>query len=199
MSLPRLTAVLLVAGLAPACSSDTSLSSDEQARRAYLGLDKSIGKSITLGFDGFNSASSANISPQTTTGDGTGMLVITGQVDQGSSANKGMRLAVAMTDYSDGKFVVDGNDVSLTYATDAAAQPTLDMMLKGIPTGTISGTLAGLYHMSGDLVGDVTLTLTFTGDLQAGPNNTVERKPGTTVVSGTAAADGGTYNVMVTL
>ena len=195
----RLTATLLLVGLAPACSDDNTVSSDEQAKRAYLGLDKSIGKSITLGFAGFNSASSANISPQMTTGDGTGMLVITGQVDQGSSANKGMRLLVGMTSYSDGKLTIDGIDVNLTYATDATAQPALDMSLKGIPTGTIAGTLTGLYHVTGDLVGDVTLNLTFTGDLQAGPASTVERKPGTTVVTGTALADGGTYNVMVTL
>ena len=190
----------LLLALAPACSNDTSLSSDDQARRAYEGLDKSIGKAITLGFAGFNSASSANIAPQMTTGDASGTLVVTGQVDQGSSANKGMRLFVAMTDYSDGKFVDTNNDqVTLTYATDAAALPALGMMLKGIPTGTIAGTLTGTYHVTGDLAADATLNLTFTGTLQAGPNNTVERKPGSVVVTGTATSGDGTYNVMVTL
>jgi hypothetical protein len=45
------------------------VSSEEQAQRAYLGLDKSIGKALVLGFAGFNAASSANISPQSTSGD----------------------------------------------------------------------------------------------------------------------------------
>lgn len=35
------------------------VSSEETARRAFLGLDRSIGKSLTLGFAGFNAASSA--------------------------------------------------------------------------------------------------------------------------------------------
>lgn len=193
--------IFLLLCIAPACSSDNTVSSDEQARRAYLGLDKSIGKSITLGFDGFNSSTNANISPQTSVGDGGGMLVITGQVDHGASANKNMRLYVGMTDYTDGKFTVDGADISITYATDTAqaSQPYLSMMLSGIPTGTIAGSLAGTYHMTGDLADDATLNLTFTGHLQAGANNTVERVVGSTVVTGTATASNGTYNVMVTL
>lgn len=194
----RLLVLLVV--VVPACGSDTSLSSDDQARRAYEGLDKSIAKSITLGFAGFNSASSANIAPQMTTGGASGTLVVTGQVDQGSSANKGMRLNVALTDYSDGKFVdTNGDEVTLAYATDTATPPALGMMLKGIPTGTIAGTLTGSYHVTGDLAADATLNLTFTGNLQAGLNNTVERKPGTVVVTGTATSGAGTYNVMVTL
>ena len=67
-----------------ACGSD-DIDSDEEARRAYLGLHESIGASLQLGFDGFNAASSANIDPQATTGVATGNLTITGQVDQGSS------------------------------------------------------------------------------------------------------------------
>jgi len=39
------------------------VSSDEQAKEAYEGLNGSIGKSIILGFQGFNMASSTNISP----------------------------------------------------------------------------------------------------------------------------------------
>jgi aryl-alcohol dehydrogenase-like predicted oxidoreductase len=67
-----------------------------------LGLDNAVEKSIKLGFDGFDSASSANISPQTANGDEHGTLTITGQVDQGASANKGMRLRVGMVAYNDG-------------------------------------------------------------------------------------------------
>lgn len=185
-----------------ACSSDT-VSSDEQARRAYLGLDKSIGKSITLGFDGFNTASSANISPQTVAGDKAGMLTVTGQVDQGQSANKGMRLLVGMTAYNDGPFEIDSqhHTISVTYATDTTTttQPALNMMLMGIPTGTLSGTLMGTYHLSGDIKGDVTLDLTFTGNLMAGPSNTVVRVPNTTHVTGTATSGNGMYMVDVTI
>lgn len=90
--------LLLSVGLS-GCGND--ISSDEQARRAYLGLDKSVGKSLQLGFAGFNAASSANIPAQTTTGDAGGTLTITGQVDQGASSNKGMRLRVGMAGYTD--------------------------------------------------------------------------------------------------
>ncbi|MBL8631761.1 MAG: hypothetical protein JNM40_00960 [Myxococcales bacterium] len=166
------------------------VSSDEQARRAYLGLDASIDKAIQLGFDGFNAASSANISPQTTNGTTAGTLTVTGQVDQGSSANKGMRLFTAFAGYSD--------DGKLVYATNASALPALNMQLKGIPTGTMTGTLVGTLMMTGELSGDVTLNLSFNSTLQAGSGSTVSRKPGTTVITGTAISAGGTYQVNVT-
>ena len=82
-----LLAMTTLVSLVGACSDD-EIDSDEAARRAYLGLDASIGKSITLGFQGFNAASSANIDPQMTTGtapNGSGTLTISGQVDQGLS------------------------------------------------------------------------------------------------------------------
>jgi hypothetical protein len=47
--------------------------------------------------------------------------------------------------------------------------------------------------------GDVTLNLTFTGHLEAGPGNTVVRTAGSTTITGTATSSSGTYNVMVTL
>ena len=192
--------LFLVFALLAACSSDT-VSSDEQAKQAYVGLDKSVGKSITLGFAGFNAATSANIPSQMTTGDTTGMLVIAGQVDQGASANKTMRLTQAMVMYSDGKITVDGKDLNITYntSTDTTMQPALQMDLMGIPTGTISGTLSGTYTVGGDLKGSVTLDLTFNGMLMSGPNMTVVRVPNSTTVSGTAKSGDGTYNVMVTL
>ena len=194
--------LLLLCFVLAACSSD-SVSSDEQARRAYLGLDPSIAKSITLGFDGFNSASSANISPQMVAGTAGGTLTITGQVDQGSSANKGMRLLVGMTMYSDGPIMIDdkGHTISVTYATDTdtATQPALGMMLKNIPTGTLDGTLMGTYHLTGDIKGDVTLDLTFSGTLMSGSNNTVVRVPGTTHVTGAATSGDGMYTVDLTI
>ncbi len=185
-----------------ACTSD-SVDSNEQARRAYLGLDPSVEESILLGFDGFNAASSANIDPQMAPGTAAGMLTITGQVDQGSSANKGMRLHVGMVNYSDGKITVDshGDTIQVTYdtSTDPTMQPSLTMMLKNIPTGTLSGTLTGVYQLSGDLKGDVTLDLTIAGQLADGGNGTVVRAPGTTTITGTATQGNGTYDVDVTL
>ncbi len=56
---------------------------DDQPRRAYLGLGKSVGQSLQLGFAGFNAASSANIPTQSANGDVAGTLAISGQVDQG--------------------------------------------------------------------------------------------------------------------
>jgi hypothetical protein len=191
----------LVLFLALAACSSNSVDSDEQARRAYLGLDPSIAKSLQLGFDGFNAAHSANIPPQMMAGTKAGTLGISGQVDQGSSNNKEMRLVVAMTAYDDGPFAVnsDGDKLDVVYATDATGGPALDLSLKGIPTGTLDGTLMGVYHLSGDLQGDVTLDLTIAGSLADGGNGTVIRAPGTTHVTGTAVQGDGTYDVDVTL
>lgn len=209
MPLPYLLAAssLLIA----ACSSD-SVDSDEQARRAYLALDKSISKSLNLGFQGFNMASSANITPQTGMGDKAGTLTISGQVDQGSSANKGMRLNVAMVGYDDGpvKYNDAGDTVHIIFDTntDVTMQPYLDLKMMGIPTGTLSGTLTsntnmtGVYKLSGDIKGDLTLNLTITGSLMpgTGTGTTVERVAGTTTVTGTATnSDGGMYMVNVML
>jgi hypothetical protein len=83
----KLAFALALITFGTACGSD-ELDSDEEARRAYLGLDLSIEKSLGLGFAGFNAASSANIDPQIGTGDGGGMLTITGQVDQGTSGTR---------------------------------------------------------------------------------------------------------------
>ena len=175
-----------------ACSSSSSVSSPEDARTAYLGLDASIDKAIALGFAGYNSASSANISPQNDVGAKGGTMTITGQVDQGSSANKGMRLHEKLVAYSD--------NGTITYATNDASPPALDMSMKGIPTGTLAGTLVGAFTMDGDLKGPVSLNISFTGQLQ--PNavdpKKVERKPGSTHITGTATAGGASYAVDIT-
>jgi hypothetical protein len=177
----------LVALLA-ACGS--GVSSDEQARRAYLGLDVSIDKAIGLGFAGFNAASSANIPAQMTAGTAVGTLKVTGQVDQGSSANKGMRLVTEMSGYSD--------DGKLFYQTVAGQPQSLNMQLKGIPSGTLSGDATWNLDMTGELVGPVILSITFSGALQSGPGGGVERKPGTTRITGTAKSGPGVYNIDVT-
>src|SRR6516164_1646408 len=98
---------LTLVGVFAACGG--GVNSTDDARKAYLGLDPSVDKAITLGFQGFNTASSANISPQTANGTKTGALTVTGQVDQGASSNKGMRLNTAYTTYSD--------DGLITYAS----------------------------------------------------------------------------------
>lgn len=168
------------------------VTSTDDAKRAYLGLDASIDKAITLGFDGYNAASSANIPPQTANGTKAGLMTVTGQVDQGASSNKTMNLAVAMTAYSD--------DGVTTYATSNIALPALSLALKKIPNGTFSGGLAGAFSMSGGLSGSVTLALTFSGSLEPDPsdNTQVRRKPGTTHITGTATSGTATYSVDVT-
>lgn len=185
------TTLALVSVLCAAGCGD-GVSSDDEAARAYLGLDASIDKAISLGLDGFNAASSANIAPQTGKGEKTGTITITGKVDQGNSSNKTMNLEEALSKYSD--------DEKITYDTGAGALPTIDIKLSKIPNGTLDGTLGGAFTMSGDLEGTVTLALSFSGDLEpaAGDASKVQRKAGSTHITGTAKSDSGTYAVDVT-
>jgi hypothetical protein len=139
-------------------------------------------------------------------GDLAGMLTITGQVDQGASANKGMRLRIGMVDYTDGEILIqqEGKDdvlVSLTYDTDAdpALQPFLDLKLANIPSGTFTGTLTGSYIMEGDLDGKADLNLTFAGKLMSNGAGGTTRVPLMTTVTGTAKSGDGTYDVNITL
>jgi hypothetical protein len=184
--------VLVLASLGLAgCSDDVG--SEEDARRSYIGLDKSIDKAMQLGFQGFNAASSATIDPQMANGDRGGTITISGKVDQGASDNKTMTLDEALKDYTD-----DGEIVYNTSDT----MPVIDLKLSNVPTGTITGTLVGSFVMSGDggLEGSVTLNLAITGELQptaADPMKT-ERKPGTTHIKGTATSDYGEYAVDLT-
>lgn len=182
----------VIAAIALAGCGDGGVSSEEDAERAYKGLDTSIDQAIQLGFDGFNAASNATIPPQTGKGTMTGTMTISGKVDQGSSDNKTMSLNEALAGYS--------NDGKLTYDTADASLPVLDMKLSKIPTGTIAGTLKGTYTITGELEGTVTLTLSFTGDLQplASDASRIERKPGTTHITGTADSDYGAYAVDIT-
>lgn len=200
----RSTSLALMTILLLAGCSDDQIDSDEAARRAYLGLDGSIPKSLKLGFDGFNSAQSANIDKQSTVGTVAGTLDVTGQVDQGASDNKGMRLYIAMVDYTDGDIVIDEdnhtNRIVYDTSTDVAMQPFLMLTLRNIPNGTLEGTLVGTYQMAGDLEGDVTLNLTFAGRIMDGGGGRVLRVAGTTTVTGTATnSDNGSFDVNVTL
>ncbi len=178
------------------------IDSNEEARRAYFALAASISRSIQLGFDGFNAANSANIDPQSAPGSADGTLTITGQVDQGSSANKGMRLRVGMVGYTDGDVPVGDDTVFVVFDTAdvPTEQPALDIQLKGIPTGTLDGTLTGVYLMSGDLEGEAELELGFAGTLQDDGAGGVERVPGSTTVTGVVRTpDNGSFTVDVTL
>lgn len=208
MNLPSLRAVSLVAVsflfAASLTGCNDEVSSDEQARRAYLGLDKSVEKSLQLGFAGFNVATSANIPAQMANGDASGTLTITGQVDQGSSANKGMRLRVGMATYSDGEVTPAENEkpVEIAYqtVTDTTMQPELTLSLRNIPNGTFTGTLVGTFQMDGDLEGQVTLNLTMSGQIEDDGTGKVRRKAGSTTITGTAKSGGdGEYQVNVTL
>lgn len=180
-----------------ACSD--GIDSDQAAEAAYIGLDGAVQKALTLGFDGFNAASSANIAPQMTDGDVMGTLTVSGQVDMGASVNKGMRLLLDLVEYQD--VVPSDTDLGAVYDTDAAAQPHLDLSLRGIPDAAMTGTLTGTFIMSGDIVGDVTLDLALTGSTEADPSDAtrIQRVVGTTTISGTATSDYGTYVVDVTL
>ena len=184
-----------------ACGDD-EVSSDEQARRAYLGLDESISKALQLGFSGFNAASSANIPLQSAPGNVSGTLLISGQVDQGSSANKNMRLRIGMASYSDGAVAAgQGEDpVNITYgsATEPASQPELILQLRDIPNGTFAGTFVGAFQMTGDLKGEVTLSLNMTGRIENDGTGKVRRQAGTTLVTGTATSGTGVYTVNLT-
>jgi hypothetical protein len=201
----RITSLFVIAmlGLA-ACSSD-ELDSDAEAERAYLGLDDSIGKAMTLGFAGFNAATNANIPDQNGVGTVKGTLLISGQVDAGASSNKEMRLRIGMVGYSDGKVTVDGDDkeINITYDTaantDRTLQPELDLSLHNFPNGTLTGSLIGDYTMTGDIKGTATLNLTISGTIMDDGTGKTVRTPGTTHITGTAVSGDGMFNVDVTL
>jgi hypothetical protein len=201
----RITSIVVIAMLGlTACSSD-ELDSDEKAERAYLGLDKSIGKALALGFAGFNAASNANIPDQHEVGLLTGNLLISGQVDAGASSNKEMRLRIGMTEYSDGVVTVADDDleVNITYNTapdtSRTLQPELDLSLHNFPNGTLTGSLIGDYTMKGDIEGTATLDLVISGTIMDDGTGKTVRTPGTTHITGTAVNGEGTFQVDLTL
>jgi hypothetical protein len=192
-SLLAVTSLLVVA-----CGG--GVDSDEAAEAAYLGLDRMVGKSLSLGFDGFNAATSANIPMQMTDGDVTGTLTVSGQVDMGASDNKEMRLLLDLVEYRDIDPATD-EELLITYDTDEATPANLDLSLRGIPDATLTGTLVGTFYMIGDIEGDVTLNLAIDGMTEADPDATgnIRRIAGTTHVTGTATSDYGVYDVDVTI
>jgi hypothetical protein len=191
------SASLLMVTAVVGCGSGDSISSDEQARRAYLGIDKSISKSLALGFAGYNAATNAKIPTQMTTGDATGTLTVSGKVDQGNPSQASMGLDAALAMYSDGAIVVDDQQhtIDVTYATDSAAPPSLSLKLNASSGNSLTGSLDGTYQLSGDLGGTVTLTLQLSGTF-SGTAPDVMRVAGSTTVTGTAVnSSGGTFMV----
>lgn len=179
------------------------VSNEAEAERAYLGLDAMVEKALNLGMAGYNAADSANIPDQSGDGEVSGTIVVGGQVDQGASDNKELRLTVDLVDYAD-EVDLDGDDdddlFEVTYETPEGSPLDLDVSLRDIPDGTLAGTLAGAVRMAGDLEGDVVLDLDMTGDIEADPGVTdgLRRVDGTTHVTGTATSDYGVFDVDVT-
>lgn len=192
---------LVVVATGGAC---TTVDSEEEARLAYLGIDKALERAVQLGFDGFNAADSANIPAQSDDGDDAGTMEVTGQVDQGASANKGMRLNVVLTDYSDGP--IDDpetedveEELAVVYNTLEGGALRLELQLKDIPDGDLSGELTGSVTASGDIEGDLFLDISITADIEAGEGEQrVQRVEGTTRITGTATSEAGEYQVDVT-
>lgn len=182
------------------CDGD-KVTSDQEAELAWLGLEIAVDKALTLGLIGFSEASSANIDPQSDAGDESGTITITGQVDQGSSDNKGLRLDIALDDYSD--FVdLDGDEeeeLYVVYESNPEAPPFADLKLRDVPAGTLEGTLQGDVAMDGDLDGVVTLSLTISGPIESDGASGVQLVDGQTHVTGTATnTGGGEYEIDVT-
>jgi hypothetical protein len=190
----RLSQLLLAALVAPACGGpNDGVADPASARLAYLGLDRAIDRAIELGLAGFNAAGSANIPEQTGDGERSGRMIVGGKVDQGASANKGMRLEMTLEqDYAD---VVLEGEREVVYNGGPAA---LDMSFKGLPDADLTGSLRGDFVMTGDLVGGVTLDVTFTGATMDA-DGTIVRVPGSIQVTGTATSDYGVFEIDVAL
>jgi hypothetical protein len=193
---------LTVAVLSLLAAQCGGVSNAESARRAYIGLDKAVDRALSLGFDGFNAATDANIPPQMGNGDVAGTMLVTGQVSQGSSSNREMRLLVTLTDYRD--MVTDNGDggsgaaLRLIYSKPANGTPiAMDISLR---PPMFTGTLAGTVNMTGELEGAVTVNVTMSGQLMSmsGSGSRLQRVPGTTRITGTVTSSYGTYNVDVT-
>ena len=176
--------------LATACADDVS--SDAEARQAYLSLDPVIAQALDLGFQGFAAASSANIDVQTAAGAKGGTVAVSGKVDQCASKNKNMDLTLRLVAWT--------ADAAIKFDTsaDAALQPKLVLSLKNLPDADLTGTLVGNFTMTGALEKSVALNLSLTGKTMADANGKVVRKPGSMRVTGTATAGGDAFVVDVT-
>jgi hypothetical protein len=167
------------------CGSDTI---NQRAQTVYVEIQDVIYDSMELAFKGFNTATSATVPPQTKTGDNKGTLTVTGQVDQGTSPDKAMKLQLELVDYP------SASTTNTTFKT-GATKPSLNINLKGIPNGTLDALLSGDFLMSGTLSGTATLSITMTGTLQKDPSNTSKVQPAKYSIKGTTKSDYGTHSV----
>ncbi len=180
------------------------MSNEESARRAYLGLDRAVDRAISLGFDGLNAATSANIPSQMGSGDVMGSMLVEGQVSQGASSNREMRLTVGLTGYQDRVTrEADGGGAELRLVYDRAADGSGLALTLSIRPGDMPGmrgTLTGTTRVSGELEGPVTLNLTLAANVRSmsGMGSRLERVAGTTRITGTVTSAYGTYTVDVT-
>lgn len=188
---PSSAAWAAVAVLLATAACGPAVTDEQAAERAVLGLRPALTRTIQLGFDGFNAADSANIPAQSASGDEDGTLAITGQVDQGNSPNKEMRLEMALTDYNDGPV----EETVIIYSTADGAPVSVDLSLRNIPEGTLTGSIEGAVTLSGDLSGPLDLVLTVAGEITAGDADAVELVDGQTDVSGTATSDYGQFDL----
>jgi hypothetical protein len=90
----------------------------------------------------------------------------------------------------------DGAELAITYNGGPA---DLAMSFKGLPDATLNGSFTGSFTMTGDLEGDVTLDLSFTGTTMDAGDGTIVRAPGSIRVTGTATSPYGVFNVDVSL
>jgi len=195
MRVVSLTTLALLCACGP-----SGINSEHDAEQAYLGLDRMVDKAISLGFDGYNTASSANIDPQLADGELSGTLTVDGQVDQGNSNNKGMRLTVALDEYADEMLEGEaGEELEVSYATDSSQLPELEVQLRDLPDGTMAGSLIGEFGMAGDLEGNVLLSLDIIGEVDDDGAGGIQRTEGTVAVSGSATTPYGVYTVDVQL
>ena len=171
--------LMSVCALTSACSDD--ISSDEEARQAYLSLDPVVAQALDLGFEGFNAASSANIPAQSAAGPKGGTISVAGKVNQGSSSNKNMDLTLGLVGWT--------ADTAIVFhtSTDTAAQPKLTLSLKKLPDADLTGTLVGTFTMTGDLKRAVVLNLSIVGKTMADSTGKIVRKPGSMRITASRA------------
>lgn len=195
MNAPRW--ILVASFVLPGCTG--GVSSDEAAEAACRGLDGAVDRGLSLGLRGYNMASSANIPDLQEDGASAGEMTIAGQVDQGESDNKGLRLTMALDGYSD--TLGDDGEPDIVYDTDPDALPELNFQLRDIPEGTLEGTLVGDFAMDLALEGAVRLDLSLSGAIETDPDDApaIRRVEGSTSVTGTATSDYGEYEVDLTL
>jgi hypothetical protein len=178
------------------------VSSEAEAEIAARGLEGALERALDLGLDGFAAATSANIPPQSGSGDISGTMDVTGQADQGASDNKGLRLDVVLVDYADLEtLAIDGDEdpLQLAYDTPEDDPARVELQLRSIPDGTMTGTMQGTFLLAGDLEGSVDLDLTVDGPIEDDGAGQPIRTVGATEVTGTATnSAGGTFDVDVT-